>query len=536
MNYQINPYAVVQFAAAGITLVLLTRMWKRRGSRGGRCLFFQFVAVFIWILAAGFEAAAVGQNLKVFWSVILYIGSMATPVIYYLFTREYSGKFAVVEEDKIWLLFLIPAAIVTMAATNQWHGLIWPAFQPGPAGTNSLVYEHGIFFWVAMAYAFVLVASGSHTLFVSSVQSQGIYKRQNRLFALAALFPIVAAFLYLTNLNPFPGLDLVPIGFMFTGVFLLLAMGREKLLDLVPVSHEFLLENIDDGILVVDESMRILDVNAATEDLLGISSDEVIGQSAHDHIPFWGTILSKLHFERGRKFEVEVELPNINHLRVNISPMATRNDRFLGWVLVLENISLRKKIEQDLQKANKKLETQIDEIKLLQDQLQYQAVRDTLTGTFNRGYMDDTLVRETARAQRKGYPLTIFMIDVDRFKAINDALGHHAGDAVIKDIGQLLMGQTRQSDCVCRYGGDEFVVILPEMNAECAQRRAEDLRQLFKSTEFAYEGKILNSTISIGIAVFPRDGVDAESLVIAADNALYAAKQAGRDCVQVAVS
>jgi len=265
MNYLINPYAIVQFVAAGITLILLIQMRKRRNSRGGRCLFFQFVAVFIWVLAAGFEAAAVGQDLKVFWSVILYVGSMVTPVIYFLFAREYSGKFSVVEVDKIWLLFLIPAATVTLAGTNQWHGLIWPAFHPGPPGTNSLVYDHGTFFWVAMAYAFILVASGSYILFVTSVQSQRIYKRQNRLFTLAALFPIVAAFFYLTNLNPFPGLDLVPIGFMFTGIFLLLAMGREKLLDLVPVSHEFLLENIDDGILVVDENMRIIDANAATE-------------------------------------------------------------------------------------------------------------------------------------------------------------------------------------------------------------------------------------------------------------------------------
>ena len=202
-------------------------------------------------------------------------------------------------------------------------------------------------------------------------------------------------------------------------------------------------------------------------------------------------------------------------------------------MLVLEDITQRKKTDLELLKVNRQLEQRIEEIQSLQEKLQFQAVRDALTGTFNRGFMDDTLVREIAQSKRKNLPLSVFMIDIDNFKIVNDAHGHHAGDAIIKKIGQLLRKQVRESDCVCRYGGDEFVIIFPEMNEACALIRAEDLRQLFKTTDFTFNDQIFTSTISIGVAVYPQAGENAEALMIAADNALYEAKASGRDCVKI---
>ena len=167
-------------------------------------------------------------------------------------------------------------------------------------------------------------------------------------------------------------------------------------------------------------------------------------------------------------------------------------------------------------------------------QLQQAAIRDHLTGLFNRRYMVVTLERELHRALRENAPLGILMMDIDHFKEINDLFGHAAGDLVLQTIGACLQECTRKSDIACRFGGEEFVVIMPGANQEVSCERAQILRK--KATEFRmeFEGQtIQNISVSIGIAIFPQHGVDQDRLLINADKALYQAKRAGRDRVMV---
>ena len=169
----------------------------------------------------------------------------------------------------------------------------------------------------------------------------------------------------------------------------------------------------------------------------------------------------------------------------------------------------------------------------LQQKLRYQSFRDPLTGMYNRRYLQEALKKEIDRAQRKGQFVSIMMLDIDHFKRFNDVYGHSAGDLVLNQVGSYLLSEIRQYDIACRFGGEELIIVMPDINLENTVLGAERIREGIKSLHLEHEGKILQAvTVSIGVSCFPDDGTKAEDLIKAADRALYRAKEDGRDCVK----
>lgn len=172
----------------------------------------------------------------------------------------------------------------------------------------------------------------------------------------------------------------------------------------------------------------------------------------------------------------------------------------------------------------------MDELEQALIGLREQAITDPLTGLYNRRYLWEFLRREWIRAKRKDNSLAVIMIDLDHFKRINDKHGHEAGDFVLTAVAGLLRNQMRSSDIVCRYGGEEFALVLPEASLENVQLRAEDIRGAIKRLNLRHQDVPLGRvTVSIGIALFPDHAYDPDTLLRAADTALYEAKGAGRD-------
>ncbi len=171
----------------------------------------------------------------------------------------------------------------------------------------------------------------------------------------------------------------------------------------------------------------------------------------------------------------------------------------------------------------------------LRETLHNQSTRDPLTGLFNRRYMEESLEREIQRCDRQQQPLSIAMIDIDHFKRFNDSFGHEAGDTVLRELSQFLQRYVRGSDIACRYGGEEFTLILPEASLDVTHKRADKLREGIKHLNLEHRYYALGAlTLSIGVASFPEHGLCAEAVVRAADAALYRAKKEGRDTVRLA--
>ena len=168
----------------------------------------------------------------------------------------------------------------------------------------------------------------------------------------------------------------------------------------------------------------------------------------------------------------------------------------------------------------------------LREYLREQSIRDSLTGLFNRRYMDEYLIQELGRAQRAKRQISIVEMDIDHFKRINDTFGHSAGDTVLKEVGSILRAHVRESDVASRIGGEEFLLILAESPLRFAAQRAEDIRGAIHEMSLVYEDVSLGQiTASFGAAAYPDNGRSADALFRAADDALYSAKHAGRNRV-----
>jgi diguanylate cyclase (GGDEF)-like protein len=198
---------------------------------------------------------------------------------------------------------------------------------------------------------------------------------------------------------------------------------------------------------------------------------------------------------------------------------------------VQEELEQRSQAHAALEKTNERLEATIRQNEALQAELREQAVRDPLTGLFNRRYLKETLDREVSRAKREDLSIGIMIMDIDEFKNVNDKFGHSAGDIMLQATGNLLRANIRAEDIVCRYGGEEFVIVMPGASLQIAYERAELIRVKFEQMWVPYDGDLLHATISLGVAAYPIHGSDGEDALIRADRALYQAKEEGRNRV-----
>ena len=190
--------------------------------------------------------------------------------------------------------------------------------------------------------------------------------------------------------------------------------------------------------------------------------------------------------------------------------------------------------ESELQALNGALSERLHEIERLQVELREQAIRDPLTGLFNRRYLQSSMQREWARCQREQVPLCVALLDIDHFKQVNDRYGQGAGDQVLIRLAQLLSDSIRREDLACRYGGEEFLLLLPGMVVDEAYERAQGWRQAFAALEIWVNGSRMNLSLSVGVAVAPLHASEPDILIHQADLALYAAKAQGRNRVLLA--
>ncbi len=531
MSFILSPYSFVAFFTCLIAVFVIIIAWRRKATPGARALAWMMGAIMIWAYMSGLERGTTSLAAKITWSKLEYLGSQSAAPLLLIFVMSFTGQANWLRRRAAWL-FVIPVFTVALAFTNELHGLIWSGFIPGPGGMNLITYEHGPWFWVAMAYVYILLVASAGLLVRTAVMSNGLFRRHSILLLVASVAPWLGSILYLTPLNPFPGVDLVPISFAVTGLIVALSVFRFQLFDLVPVARDTLVEKMLDGILVLDDRDRVVDINPSARQLIGETAEKVLGKDIGIVLAGWPKFVDLFRSVQEAHVELDLGGPGPLWIELVISPLYSRTGKVTGRLIMLRDISVRRQAQDNLEQANAQLKAQLEQNLVLQEKLREQAVHDPLTGTFNRTYLDDTLARELALSEREGTPVSLLMIDVDHFKSVNDTFGHRAGDLMLESLGRLLRAHTRASDVIFRYGGEEFLALLPGMPLDAAVERAESLRQEVEALRVIYDGENVRITISVGAATH-HAGLDADVVLGAADRALYKAKDLGRNCVAV---
>jgi diguanylate cyclase (GGDEF)-like protein/PAS domain S-box-containing protein len=289
-----------------------------------------------------------------------------------------------------------------------------------------------------------------------------------------------------------------------------------------------LFETAQDGILILDARTGMIeDVNPYLIKMLGYSHEEFVEKKLWEVGAFRDIEASQNAFE---------DLQANEYIRYEDLPLKTK-DGHLIQVEFVSNVYLvgdEKVIQCNIRDITGHKQAQ-EALQKSEALLREQSVRDHLTGLFNRRYMQETLERELLRASRKQLTLGIIMLDVDDFKQINDTCGHAAGDAILRELGTTLIGHVRGEDIPSRYGGDEFVIVLPDTSREVSRERAERLCEHARHFHIQFEGRTLERvTLSLGVASFPENGSTNEMILKAVDDALYRAKREGRGRVAMA--
>ncbi len=489
-----------------------------------------------WAFCYAIITVAPTLELKILWLKLENFGILTVPVFWFLFTVQYAQMDKWLTRSTGALLFVIPAIALVFIFSKSLFPLYYPSVRLFAGPDSPLVITRGPWYVFTAIYSYILNVVGMGVLIWRFIFYRNIYRRQLFILVGAVLIPSIFNLFYqfaptITPTVSVP-IDLTPISFTITAFLLTTGVFGLRLFDLMPIARHTIMENIPEMIFVVDAHDRVLDANSAAQKALGKSLEEIIGKDPLEVFREWPQLINRFWTaEAEMKDEIQIPGDPPRILEINISPLFNVLKRLDGWVIVARDITERKWLENDLKYSNESLSNQLAEIEHLRAELAEQAIHDPLTNAYNRRYLSEFLEKEVARAQRERTSVTVVILDADNFKQFNDSYGHKCGDLILQAITKFLVDHSRRSDVVCRYGGEEFVILMPNMPLEIGYERAEAWRQSFSETPIPYEGIELFATFSAGVATFPQHGQTGEALLQSADKALLQAKAAGKNRV-----
>ncbi len=408
-------------------------------------------------------------------------------------------------------------AAVLLFWTNDLHGWFYVRSWVRTDAPFPLIgVVHGPAYWIHVGIAQVELMAGIAVLLAYARRARHRHRSQALTAAFASAFPMVVFLAYLAGATPWH-LDISPLGTVCSGLLFSWAIFRLGILELVPAARELAIDSLRDGFLVLDRKGVVADANAAARHLLaGVTVREGLPiADPGGNAPWLPGVIALARGERrgpgSERLEIRAVQPggDARHLALEALPLRDPRGRLTGSVVVIRDVT---------------------ELTVLMDRLTEMAVTDELTGLFNRRRFQELGSREAGLAQRTCRPLAVALLDVDHFKLVNDHYGHDAGDAALKEVARRLSRALRAGDVLCRYGGEEFALLLPDTGPAGAALAFERFRLAVRGAPVIWGDTAIPVTLSLGYhAAVPAQGEGLETFLTRADEALYRAKSLGRD-------
>jgi diguanylate cyclase (GGDEF)-like protein/PAS domain S-box-containing protein len=504
-----NIFYSAALLTAGISCLVVGAMVMQRRpfTPGSIPLIVILFAMFWWDSTYGiFWAGAPAPN-PYFWLDLSYVGVVVTPAAFLVFAIQLSSREHWLKRPFLIGLCIEPLLVLILMWTDPWHNLF---FAGKRLQNTAMILEAGPVFWANVIYSYLLLLVTFILLVRKFMTTSGIYRRQLGVVIAGAGVTWLNSFIFITGLSPFPNADNTPFSFTIAAFAFAFALLRYRMFDIVPVARDVLIEGMSDGVIVLDTNNRIVDMNPESEKILGASHNGTIGKPVDEVFSQWADIVNALLEVDQTRVEVSVGSDPITHLDVQISPLYDKKKNLIGRLVVWRDISHLKQIQTDLEIL---------------------AAQDPLTSVYNRRHFYALAEVEIERSIRYQCLFSIVLVDIDYFKNINDNYGHRAGDEALIRFTEICRQSLRKVDIFARFGGEEFVMLLPETSLHQAQKVAERIRKIIEGTTLHIDRHHFNITASFGVSAFTGKQDTLETLLQKSDKALYAAKDKGRNMV-----
>ena len=503
---------IINVISAIATTIAFFTVLKKRENAGNTAIYLAMVlaATTIYAMAYAMELASDTLQGILFWVKIEHIGIELIAPFWLLFALTISGKTKYITPMRTVSLLVIPVIVLFATFLGEYH--LNPQLTAN-APFPTLTYQRGFFAWLGIGYLSWCLITSYILLISMYLNSMPTFRKQALILLFSATLPFVGMIISTLHLAPY-NLDLAPLSMSISGILFLIAFQRLQFLDIIPLARDIIFEGMGDGILVLDNYDRLVDHNPSLLKTFPHINSQIIGQPFQKVFEQYPDLVRMVDDHSNDVIEIQVKSDQgVFSYRCNLLSLSGPHNNPVGKIISFHDYT---------------------EVKLLIDQLSDLATIDNLTGIYNRRYFYELAQREISRAERYHQFLSLIIFDLDFFKQINDTYGHAAGDAVLAKVVGIFDQRLRNYDIMGRFGGDEFLILLPETNLEDATALAEELRYTLEQSEIVFEEHTFHIKASFGVTGMPVvKTITLEEMIRCVDGAMYKAKQNGRNCIEV---
>jgi len=479
--------------------------------------YFLLLIACVWLYVMGylFEMNCTTTEASFMAHMVMYTGACYVAAFFLLFVFDYLNF----NIQRWWVIALVglSTANFIFAVTSPYHTLYYESYW---VETSTLLYhfsfEPGLLYMPLHLVHYFAVAIAVVLLVLNYFRASVHMKYQAPLLLVAGIIPVVGNVLFALRLNLLQGINLTPLSMVLSIYLFFVSIKRFNLFGLIPLASRQAIKSMKELYIILDKNKFVLEANPAAT-LMFPEPGSDMGKLTVDDIKSWSEAFTQEAFDGKETLHNNIEIKLYDeithHFRVSTTPIYN-NEKHLGWLILLHDVT--------------------DTVDLL-NKLEQQATTDALTGIRNRLFFMEHAVVRLQESKRKEETTAILLIDVDKFKSVNDTYGHSAGDEMLRATVKIISKILRPYDLFARYGGEEFILMISDLSEEMVNDIAERIRKAMETHTVVYDENYITRTVSIGIAMSKNSGATLQEMIDTADTALYRVKESGRNKVSLTV-